>query len=410
MTSAAVIFVLTYLVIGIQRFPKLHIGRPAGALLGACAMVAFGVVGFDEAKSAIDLDTILFLLGMMIVLGYLHLSGFFELVERRVLGWASSGRQLLALVVVSSGVLSALFMNDTICLMLTPLVIRVTRRIGLPPAPYLIGLAVASNCGSVCTVMGNPQNALIGVRSGISLVPFAAGLWPVSAAALAIAYGILAWRYRREITSAPLAVPPPRVPPSVQRWMLGSSLAAGVGMVAALSLGAPPGGAAMGAAAAVILAGSTRPREALRHVDWSLLLFFGGLFVVMRGVSDAGIAGAIVSRIAGPLHAVTAVTLARVGAGVTVLSQLVSNVPAVMLFMPDLAAIPAGSAHRVWLALAAFSTLAGNLTVIGSVANVIVFESAAREGIEIGFGEYVRVGIPLTVGSLVAAWAWLARP
>jgi len=138
MTAAAVIFALTYVVIALQKLPRLHIGRTAGALLGAVAMVAWGVIDFAAAKRAIDLDTILFLLGMMIVLAYLELSGFFEVVERRVLGFATSARALLWLVIGSAGLLSALFMNDTICLMLTPVVIRVTRRLGLPTVPFLV--------------------------------------------------------------------------------------------------------------------------------------------------------------------------------------------------------------------------------------------------------------------------------
>jgi Na+/H+ antiporter NhaD/arsenite permease-like protein len=158
-TTAAVLFALTYLVIGLQRLPRLHIGRPAGALLGAVGMVAFGVIDFDTARRAIDLDTILFLLGMMIVLGYLDLSGFFDLVERRVLALAGSARTLLWIVVGSSGALSALFMNDTVCLMLTPIVVRVTRRMRLPPAPFLIALVTGANIGSSCTILGNPQNA-----------------------------------------------------------------------------------------------------------------------------------------------------------------------------------------------------------------------------------------------------------
>jgi Na+/H+ antiporter NhaD/arsenite permease-like protein len=407
-TVALSIFLLTYLVIGIQRIPRLHLGRPAGALLGAAAMVAFGVVSFEEAKAAIDLDTILFLLGMMIVLGYLELSGFFEVLERRILSAARSARGLLVLVIASAGLLSALFMNDTICLMLAPVLLRVTRRLTLPATPYLIALAAASNAGSVCSVVGNPQNAFIGVRSGITLLPFAAALWPVTLAGLAVTAAVLALVYRRELTGAPLRVPPPREPRPIQRWMLGAALLSGAGMFAALAAGVPPAAAAMGAAAAVIVAGATRPRAALQHVDWSLLLFFGGLFVVMRGVEDAGIADAIVRGIAGPQGAAGGWALARLAGGATVLSQLVSNVPAVMLFAPSLQAAPPEAAHRLWLALAAFSTLAGNLTIIGSAANVIVFETAKREGVEVGFFEYLRVGVPITMLTLAAAWAWLA--
>ncbi len=407
MTTAAVIFALTYLVIGLQRVPRLHLGRPAGALLGAAAMVAWGVIDFEAAKRAIDLDTILFLLGMMIVLAYLELSGFFQVVERRVLGFARSARGLLWLVVLSSGALAALFMNDTVCLMLTPVVVRVTRRLELPPAPYLIALATAANIGSTATIIGNPQNALIAVRSGLGLVPFAGGLWPVAALGLVLDGLLLAWIYRRRITGAPLTVPPPRQPLAVQRWILAASMAAGSGMVIALALGAHPASAAMTAGAAVVLAGAARPRRALQQVDWSLLLFFGGLFVVMRGVEEAGLAHVAVAGVAGPLAVGTGEALARLGVAVTLLSQAVSNVPAVVLFLPTMQALPAETARALWLGLAAFSTLAGNLTIIGSVANVIVFETARRDGVEVGFVEYLKVGAPLTLLTLLIAWAVL---
>jgi Na+/H+ antiporter NhaD/arsenite permease-like protein len=406
--AAAVIFALTYVILGLQKLPRLHIGRPAGALLGAVAMVAFGVLDFEAAERAIDLDTILFLLGMMIVLAYMNLSGFFQVVERRIIGLARSPRGLLVLVIASSGVLSALFMNDTVCLMLAPVVLRVTKRLELGPVPYLIGLATAANVGSAMTLLGNPQNALIAVRSGIPLLPFAAALGPVSAAGLVFVAAVLCRLYRRELTSAALVVPPPRQPLAVQGSMLGASLLAGAGMVAALAMGIRPAAAAMSAAALVILAGATRPRRALQEVDWSLLLLFSGLFIVMRGVEEAGLARTLVAGVTGPLAHAGPLASARFAAAVTVLSQLVSNVPAVMLFVPSLELLPIEAASRSWLGLAAFSTLAGNLTILGSVANLIVFETARKEGVEVRFGEYIRAGAPITLGTLLIAWAWLA--
>lgn len=408
MTAAAIIFALTYIVIALQGIPKLHLGRPAGALLGASAMVAFGVIDFEAAKRAIDLDTLLFLLGMMIVLGYLEISGFFEVIERRVLGFARSARALLWLVVASSGLLAALFMNDTVCLLLTPIVVRVTRRLQLPTVPYLIALATASNIGSCATILGNPQNALIAVRAPLSLLPFAGALWPVAAAGLVLDGLLLGWIYRRTITGAPMVVPPPREPREIQRWILFASLAAGGGMVIALALGAHPASAAMTAGAAVVLAGAAQPRRALQQVDWSLLLFFAGLFVVMRGVEEAGLARAVVASVAGGLEIGGPAALARLGVAVTFLSQAVSNVPAVMLFVHTMQALPPQVAPNLWLALAAFSTLAGNLTILGSVANVIVFETARRDGVTVGFLEYIKVGVPLTILTLVLAWAVLA--
>ncbi len=408
MSTALVIFALTYLAIGIQRLPGLHVDRPSGALMGAVAMVAFGVLTFEEALAAIDLDTILFLLGMMIVLAYLELSGFFQVIERRVMGLARSPRGLLVWIVVSSGLLSALFMNDTICLMLAPVVIRVTRRLELPPLPYLLGLAAGANVGSTCTILGNPQNALIGVRSGLPFLSFLAALGPVSILGLAATAGLLAVLYRREVSGAPMTMPPPRQGATIEPWLLAAGMASGAGMVLALALGVRPAAAAMTAAAAVMLAGARQPRQALREVDWMLLLFFAGLFVVMRGVEHAGLSGELIVGVAGPLDAVGPVVLARIGAAVTLLSQAVSNVPAVLLFVPAIEALPATAAGKAWLGLAAFSTLAGNLTIIGSVANVIVFESARREGIEVGFGAYLKAGLPVTVITLAIAWAWLS--
>jgi len=371
-------------------------------------MVAFGVLTFEEALKAIDLDAILFLLGMMIVLAYPELSGFFQLVERRVLGFARSARGLLVWTILSAGALSALFMNDTMCLMLTPVILRVTKRLELPPVPYLIALATASNVGSAATLLGNPQNALIGVRSGITLLPFTGGLWPISAAGLLLDAALLSWIYRRTITSSPLVIPPPRRQEPIERWMLAAGLASSFGMILALAFGARPAAAAMTAGAFVMLAGSRRPRRALQEVDWMLLLFFSGLFVVMRGVEQAGLAHEFVAGIAGPLAAGGGAALARLGLAVTLLSQAVSNVPAVMLYVPTMQSLPAASAHALWPALAAFSTLAGNLTIIGSVANVIVFETARREGVEVGFLDYLRAGLPLAILTLALAWAWLA--
>src|SRR5512140_444581 len=183
---AALVFVLTYLILGIQGIPRIHIDRPSGALLGATGMVALGVLSLDQAYRAIDLDTLLFLLGMMILIAYLELSGFFEVFERRIIGLARSTAALLGLVIGSAGILAALFMNDTICLLYAPVIVRVSRRLGINPAPYLIGLATAANIGSVATIIGNPQNALVGIRSRIPFVEFSGRLWPVAAIGLLI--------------------------------------------------------------------------------------------------------------------------------------------------------------------------------------------------------------------------------
>ena len=397
--TATLIFVATYALIGIQGIPRIHIDRPSGALLGAVAMVAFGVLTLPQAYQAIDLDTILFLLGMMILIAYLELSGFFEVLERWVIGLARSTRALLALVVWSSGVLSALFMNDTVCLLYAPVIVRVTKRLGLNPIPYLIALATSANIGSVATIIGNPQNALIGMQSHIRFVEFSRRLWPVAAAGLLVDFAIIAWIYRKEITPAPLVVPPPRKPGTVQRWMLFVSISAACAMLVLLCLNFHAPAVAMALASIVILAGSRRPSRALQQVDWTLLFLFAGLFVVMRGVEEAGLTTLIFRRTQFLLGENSVAAAAGLSAVIAALSNLVSNVPAVMLYIPLLKARAAGD--TLWLLLAMASTLAGNLTIIGSVANLIVLE-ATKEDVRISFLEYLKTGLPVTLLTIVA--------
>ncbi len=396
---AVAIFILTYAVLGLQGIPKLHIDRPSGALLGAVGMVAFGVLSLRQAYEAIDLDTLLFLLGMMILIAYLELSGFFEVVERWIIGLARSTRALLGLVVLSSGVLAALFMNDTICLLYAPVIVRVTKRLQLNPVPYLIALATASNIGSVATIIGNPQNALIGLRSHLPFLEFSGRLWPIAALGLALDFAIIAVVYRREITGAPLTIPPPRKPGVIQHWLLAVSMTAGVVMFVLLCLNYHPPAVAMTLASIVILAGSREPRRALQQVDWTLLFLFGGLFVVVRGVEVSGLTAIIFEHTRPFLGRDTLGSAAGFSFGVGLVSNLVSNVPAVMLYVPIVEA--QALHHHLWLLLAMSSTLAGNFTIIGSVANLIVLE-ATKGDVSISFMEYFKVGAPLTVLTLAA--------
>jgi len=318
-------------------------------------------------------------------------------LERWIIGLARSTRMLLLLVVVSSGVLSALFMNDTICLLYTPVLLRVTKRLNLNPVPYLIALATSSNIGSVATMIGNPQNALIGLRSGIPFLKFTERLWPVAALGLALAFVIVLWRYRCEIHGGPLIVPPRRQPPQLSYWMLVISLTAGAAMFVLLSLNYHPPSVAMGLASLVILAGSRKPRRALQRVDWTLLFLFAGLFVVMRGVEHAGLVQLVIGDTDFTLGQSASSRLGFSGS-VILVSNLVSNVPAVMLYAPLIQYQP--NPETLWLMLAMASTLAGNLTLIGSIANLIVVEIAKDEA-PISFLEYLKVGLPLTIGTVL---------
>jgi len=399
MSIALIIFILTYAIIGIQNIPNIHVNRPAGALLGAVAMVLFGVISLKEAYTAIDLDTLLFILGMMIIVAYAELSGFFQIAENYILKNAKDASSLLLFLVISSGLLSSLFMNDTICLLFTPGVLRLTRRACLNPIPYLIALATSSNIGSVMTIIGNPQNMLIGLYSKIPFLKFLRILAPVTFIGLILNFLLIRFIYRKEIAHKPIALTENGSgATTVQKELLFVSLIALVLLLVFLSLGFSPPAVAITLACLLILAGATKPRKALEEVDWTLLLFFAGLFIVMKGVEKSGIISPIFNYLQHYLSDGKLKQIVNLSLGSTIVSNIVSNVPAVILFSHFF--VNLANSNLAWLTLAMSSTLAGNLTIIGSVANIIVFESA-RDEARVNFFEYLKIGLPLTLITLV---------
>jgi Na+/H+ antiporter NhaD/arsenite permease-like protein len=387
------VFAGAYLGLSLGRLPPFRIDRTGVAIVGAAAMVVSGALDWNSAVAAVDAPTLVLLFGMMIVAAYLRLSGFFQLVTTWAIRRARTPLGVLGAVVAAAGVLSAFFVNDVICLVLAPLVLNLTRRLGLPPVPYLIALATAANVGSVATLTGNPQNMLVGSFSGISYRSFLLRQAPVALLGLACVFAVIWLVYRRRLPPA-LAVAEIEPPFSVHYpLMIKTMLAVGVMLVAFLA-GVPIALVAITGAAYTLLTRRVKPDKVYREIDWKLLVLFTGLFVLTGGVERTGLAGDVLSSpLAAHLERPTVLTLVA-----AVLSNVVSNVPAVLLFktiVPGLAE-PA----RAWLVLAMASTLAGNLTILGSVANLIVVEAARGAGIRIGFAEYSRVGVPLTVVTL----------
>jgi Na+/H+ antiporter NhaD/arsenite permease-like protein/uncharacterized membrane protein (UPF0127 family) len=404
MVTALIIFIITYLFIGLRQIPRVHIDRPAGALVGAVLMVLLGVLSLDEAFAAVDLHTILLLLGMMIITVYLRAAGFFEVIAERIITLSRTPLQLLVLVVLSSAILSALFVNDTICLLYTPIILEVTAQLAINPMPYLLALATASNIGSVMTITGNPQNMLIGIYSKISYLSFFGALVPVAFIGLAIVIVVLRYVYRKDISTVRFDHRPSLLPAAVNRPLLARSLAVCAGVLVAFSLGHPYSLTAAAGAVVLMLIGGVRTERILEGVDWTLLLFFAGLFVVMHGVEVSGLAGAMIGWAGDLTASSTAGRIAGLSLVSAVLSNVVSNVPAVMLLRPFIESL--GGDRIAWLALAMSSTLAGNFTLIGSVANLIVAQQA-RKRVEIGFMEYFRVGALITVITMAAGIAVL---
>jgi Na+/H+ antiporter NhaD/arsenite permease-like protein/uncharacterized membrane protein (UPF0127 family) len=405
MITAFIIFIITYFFIGLRQIPRLHIDRPAGALVGAVLMVVFGVLSLDQAFGAIDLHTLLLLLGMMIITVYLHTAGFFELMADKMLSHAKSPLQLLILVVLSSGLLSALFVNDTICLLYTPIILEVTVQLRVNPMPYLLALATSSNIGSVMTVTGNPQNMLIGVYSKIPYLSFLGALFPIALAGLAVCVAVIWLVYGKEMKAAAFPTRPRMPEYRVHKPLLVKALLVCGAVLVSFSLGYPYSlGAAAGAVLLMVI-GRVSTHNILEGVDWTLLLFFSGLFIVMHGVEVSGLAAVMIEK-AGDLTVYSPLgRIAGLSAVSVILSNLVSNVPAVMLLKPLTQTL--GGGQFLWLALAMSSTLAGNLTLIGSVANLIVAQQA-RKRVEIGFMEYFRVGALITAVTIAIGIAVLA--
>jgi Na+/H+ antiporter NhaD/arsenite permease-like protein len=307
---------------------------------------------------------------------------------------------LLGAIVLVSGGLSALLVNDTVCLILAPLVVDVVVRLGRRPVPYLIATALAANAGSVATITGNPQNMIIGSLSGIGYSAFAAALAPVAVASLLLTVAVVAVLWRGEfLVRATLSVSVPVV--RINRPLLFKAGGAMLALVAAFLAGVRPAEAALVAGALMLATRRLRPQRLYDGVDLPLLLMFAGLFVVVAGAQQALLAPDIVAR-AGALHLDHAAWLTVVTA---LLSNLVSNVPAVLVLKPFIAVLP--DPRRAWLIVAMASTLAGNLFIMGSVANLIVVQAAARKGVVISFGAYALLGVPLTLLSLLAGLAWL---
>jgi Na+/H+ antiporter NhaD/arsenite permease-like protein len=403
MTTGLVIFAATYLLIAVQRLPFVHLNRPAAGLLGAVAMVVSGVLSLPDAYAAIDLDVLVFLLGVMLIVGYLEVGKFFEWAAEWVLRRARTPRRLLLGVVVGGGLLSALFVNDTVCLVVTPVLLAALGPLRVRPTPYLVGLAMGANVGSVLSVTGNPQNMLVGIWSGATFGGFLLHMLPVGLGGLAITYAYLRWAYRAELRE-PFRERLETVPVALDRPLVAKGLAVFGLAVAGWLAGSSLPLVAISAGAAMVAVAQRDPAYAIDRVEWSLLLFFASLFVVMRGFEHTGAVAWIDRRALVAVQGGTPWRAATVVSGVmATLSNLISNVPAVILWRNTVPGLPNPS--LLWRVLAMSSTFAGNLLLIGSMANLIVVEKAETRGVRIGFGEYARIGVPVTV--LTLAWGVL---
>lgn len=384
---------VTYLGLGLGYLPPLRMNRATIAFVGAACLVGLGTISLQEAWQAIDAQTIVFLLSIMVVNAYLACAGFFQLALATLIRFTRSPFGLLIALTFASGILSALFLNDTIALIFTPLTLSLTQALELNPIPYLLALAGATNLGSVATLSGNPQNILIGSFSGISYLAFAQALVPIALVGLLVQLVLLWWLYP-EVRSFQPSLGYPRLRYRILKPVLFKSLLVTGGLLVAFLIGAPLTESALVAAGLLLITRRIKPERILRAVEWDLLVMFSGLFILTQSIEKLEL-----------LRPFTEMVNSSIGLlGVTVLlSNLISNVPAVLLLQP---LIPHDDT-QAWLLLAAGSTLAGNLTLLGSVANLIVAEAVAKQRLRLGFWEHFRFGFPLTVLTLAIAYYWL---
>jgi len=398
--AAIAIFAMTYLVVAIGRLPGLRLDRAGAALVGASLMVATSAIPLEEAPKAIDFDTIILLLGVMIVVANLRLSGFFRLVNGWIVSRARHPIVLLASIVLVSGIFSAFLVNDTVCLVLTPLVLDLVTRLRRNPVPYLLAIAMASNIGSTATITGNPQNMIIGSLSHIPYGTFSATLSPIAGIGLVLTLGLIACVYRSEFWTCQRLRGEFETPHA--DWpIIVKSVGVSLAMVAGFFAGIPPAEAAIVAGAVLLLTRRVKSEEVYAEIDWTLLLMFAGLFIVVAGLERSVLSPEVVGAV-GRLHLDRIPVLSAITA---ILSNIVSNVPAVLVLKPFIAQLQ--SQQQGWLTVAMASTLAGKLTLVGSVANLIVVQRARAQNVEIRFREYFEVGAPLTMLTIGIGVLWL---
>jgi Na+/H+ antiporter NhaD/arsenite permease-like protein len=398
MIWAGIIMSAVLVIFTLGKSPLFRVDRAGAAIIGSVSMIGAGVLTFEEAGQAVEFRTIVILFSMMVVVANLKLAGFFDLLGNLIATRVNSRRQLLAATIVVSGIASAVAINDIVCLLFTPVVLLICERTRCNPAPHLLGVAMASNIGSAATLLGNPQNILVGGLSGLSFLTYFAAAAPVAALGLACTYLALAWFYRRELAVAWTDQEP--VIAAVHPYLVRKSLLTLATILLAYIAGVELAMASAVGAAFLLITRRVKPNKVYTSIDFNLLIVFIGLFVIVAGLEKSRLMDHILQ-----LFSFRGFSNLTVFAFVTTLvSNIVSNVPAVLLLKFF---IPTTEPELWWKALALFSTLAGNLTITGSIANLIVVEIARRQNVEISARDYFVVGFPLTIVTTAVGALWL---
>ncbi len=403
--TIVVVFALVYLGMILGGLPFLQLDRTGVALIGAIVLIGTNALSVEDAANAVHLPTLILLFSFMVLAAQMRLAGFYDWITREIAGLTLGPALLLALLMAIIGALSAVFSNDIVCLAVAPVLIDACRRRQLNPIPYLLGLACAANIGSAATLIGNPQNILIGQTLRVSFSRYIAEAIVPVAAGLVASWAIIAWQSRnnwRQAQAGSEARGLRQEEAPLNRWQTTKGLVVSAALLLVfLFTDWPRDHVALIAAGLLLMSRKLHSRHMLGLVDWALLILFIGLFIVNHAFEATGLVNELVTRLSG-----TGLRLdhpSTLFAATFVLSNIFSNVPAVMFLLP--VAKQAGAATL----LALVSTFSGNLLIVGSIANIIVVDAAARRNIHIGWREHAATGIPVTAITLaiVALCLWL---
>jgi Na+/H+ antiporter NhaD/arsenite permease-like protein len=401
MWKGVLVFAVTYVLVAGRRRRWAPLDRPGGALVGAVLAVALGASSPSEAGAAVDKSTLALLFAVMAMGAFLSGDGFFDRAVPRVVRLARTRRRLLAAVVWGAGILSAFVTNDAVCVLAAPLVADLIERCKLPRLPFLLALASGANTGSVATLVGNPQNMLCASLGHLEFARFTLHMAPVAVLGLLANHLVLAWIYRAELEG-----PLPTEHDDAKVFTRSTLLSLGViaATVVAYSLGASLAFTAVGGVVGLMLLHRTRPERIWSKIDWSLLLFFIGLFIAVDALVRSGVVGWVFEHV--PLYRATLgrLSYARAALFFFLGSNIVTNVPFILIVRPEMEHVP--DPMLAWELLAMASTFAGNLTLLGSVANVIVSERSERVG-GLGFWEHLRAGVPVATITTALGTLWL---
>lgn len=397
--AVAAIFVATYLGMALGRVPGLALDRSGIAVVAAIAVVAIGALAPGRIVEAIHFPTLILLFALMIVSARFAAAGAYDWLAARIAASAGSSTTLLVMTVAIAGGLSAVLVNDVVVFVMTPLLVRGLMLRGLDPRPFLAALAGAANAGSAATIIGNPQNIVIGQVGGLDFLDFALACAPPAVASLVLTIVVVRLAWWRAL-AAPPSGPAPALPP-VDRAQCAKAGIATLLLLALFFTPIPRELSAIAVAGVLMMSRRFASRDMLTSVDWPLLLLFAGLFVVNRALADTGLTREGIDWLAAQGLGFESLRVMLPAA--LVASNTIGNVPAVIMLLAAEPRWPAG----VLQTLALTTTLAGNFFLVGSIANLIVAERAAREGVAFGFAAHLRAGVPLTLASMALATAWL---